>query len=138
MVILCRHQSRNHCYELFPLQGLCRKSDRLAEAFASGHVFNEDTASFDGATNGKNGNFPRLTYLENIITEHAAYFQGATPSQSEQADINKLLPRRHWELANTQMFTSSACCLIGLVNLRHTTKSQPGTHRQWKVTNRRG
>lgn len=99
VVILCRHKSKNHCYELFPLQGLCRKSDRLAEAFASGHVFNEDTASFDGATNGKNGNFPRLTYLENIITEHAAYFQGATPSQSEQADINKLLPRRHWELA---------------------------------------
>ncbi|AVX89697.1 hypothetical protein PkP19E3_15800 [Pseudomonas koreensis] len=99
VVILCRHKSKNHCFELFPLQGVCRKSERLAEAFASGYAFNEDTASFDGPINGKTGNFPRLTYLENIITEHAAYFQGATPSQSEQADINKLLPRRHWELA---------------------------------------
>ncbi|MGP6459974.1 hypothetical protein [Pseudomonas parakoreensis] len=99
VVILCRHKSKNHCFELFPLQGVCRKSERLAEAFASGYAFNEDTASFEGPTNGKTGNFPRLTYLENIITEHAAYFQGATPSHSEQADINKLLPRRHWELA---------------------------------------
>jgi len=99
VVILCRHKSKNHCFELFPLQGVCRKSERLAEAFASGYAFNEDTASFDGPTNGKTGNFPRLTYLENIITEHAAYFQGATPGQSEQTDINKLLPRRHWELA---------------------------------------
>lgn len=99
VVILCRHKSKNHCFELFPLQGVCRKSERLAEAFASGYAFNEDTASFDGPINGKTGNFPRLTYLENIITEHAAYFQGATPGQSEQADINKLLPRRHWELA---------------------------------------
>ncbi|WP_445177964.1 hypothetical protein [Pseudomonas sp. McL0111] len=98
VVILCRHKSKNHCFELFPLQGLCRKSERLAEAYAEASAFNENSGSFEGTTNAETGNFPRLTYLENIVTEHEAYFKGAVPRQSEQADINTLLPRHHWEL----------------------------------------
>ncbi|MBV7574655.1 hypothetical protein KW846_18275 [Pseudomonas sp. PDM32] len=98
VVILCRFKSKNHCFELFPLQGLCRKSDRLAEAYFNAPPFNESTGEFDETTNEETGKFPRLTYLEGIITEHDAYFRGATPHQSEQADINKLLPRQHWRL----------------------------------------
>ncbi|MFJ2283986.1 hypothetical protein ACIOUG_23035 [Pseudomonas sp. NPDC087803] len=99
VVILCRYKRKNHCFELFPLQGLCRPSPRLAEAYFKASGFNPDTGSFDEATNEDTGVFPRLTYLENIVTEHKAYFQGAIPRQTEEADINQLLPRHHWELA---------------------------------------
>ncbi|MFJ4247498.1 hypothetical protein [Pseudomonas sp. NPDC089741] len=98
VVILCRYKKQNHCFELFPLQGVCRKSDRLAEAYAKASAFNENTGSFDDTTNAETGNFPRLTYLENIVTEHEAYFKGEAPHQSEQAGINTLLPRHHWQL----------------------------------------
>ncbi|WP_226501711.1 hypothetical protein [Pseudomonas sp. MWU16-30322] len=98
VVILCRHKSKHHCFELFPLQGLCRTSERLAEAYFKASAFNEDTGSFDEATNEETGVFPRLTYLENIVSEHKAYFEGATPRPTEQADINRLLPRHHWQL----------------------------------------
>jgi hypothetical protein len=98
MVIMSRHKSKIRCFELFPLQGICRRSDRLAEVFATASAFNEHTGEFDDATNGDTGNFPRLTYLENIVTEHAAYFQGKPSREREDPDINQILPRKHWQL----------------------------------------
>ncbi|MFJ5255874.1 hypothetical protein ACIP8I_11805 [Pseudomonas sp. NPDC088414] len=98
VVILCRHKSKNRCFELFPLQGLCRKSDRLGEAFADASTI-EHYVKYDETTSDKTGSFPSLIYLESVITEYAAYFEGAIPRQSEQPDINTLLPYSHWELA---------------------------------------
>jgi hypothetical protein len=92
IVIVSWFDNEIHCYELFPLQGLCLKNEDLVQAYIRGVPFNEDTGDFDETPNGNNGHFQRLTYLQHIFADNEAYFSGSKPIHHEEKRTSRLLP----------------------------------------------
>ncbi|MCE6978341.1 hypothetical protein EI534_13285 [Pseudomonas frederiksbergensis] len=90
IVITSWFDNELHCYELFPLQGLCLKNEDLARGFIRGVSFNEaDGREFP---NGDNGNFQRLTYLQHVYADNEAYFAGSKPVLHGVKRTSQLLP----------------------------------------------
>lgn len=90
IVITSWFDNELHCYELFPLQGLCLKNEDLARGFIRGVSFNE--ADGRESPNGDNGNFQRLTYLQHIYADNEAYFAGSKPVLHGGKRTSQLLP----------------------------------------------
>ncbi|WP_454834960.1 hypothetical protein [Pseudomonas lini] len=92
IVITSWFDNELHCYELFPLQGLCLKNEDLAQGFIRGVSFDEANGQFGESPNGHNGNFQRLTYLQHIYADNEAYFAGSKPVLHGGKRTSQLLP----------------------------------------------
>jgi len=94
VVVLARYAGSTHCYELFPLQGLCRKSQELAQSYIQGATLDDNGVWFTQGPNGRVGDFEALTFLGDAIVDVPAYFQGGQPTQGmDQKTIGALLER---------------------------------------------
>jgi hypothetical protein len=92
IVIASWFDNELHCYELFPLQGLCLNNEDLIQGFIRGIAFDEDNGQFDESPNGHNGNFQRLTYLQHIYADNEAYFEGSKPLLHAGKRTSRLMP----------------------------------------------
>ncbi|WP_338801561.1 hypothetical protein V9L13_04035 [Pseudomonas sp. RSB 5.4] len=79
-VVFCKYGLQFYCFEIFPLQGICRNNPALAEAYIRGQTLDE-IGWFTVSPNGNN-DFKSLTYLYTQI-EKSAYFEGESPLGEE-------------------------------------------------------
>lgn len=93
-MLICKYGLQFYCFEVFPLQGICRNNPALAEAYISGHTSDE----YGWFTEGPNGDsdFKSLTYLSTRI-EKTAYFEGQAPLGEELRDRPGIIIERFAE-----------------------------------------
>ncbi|WP_285374511.1 hypothetical protein [Pseudomonas sp. lyk4-TYG-107] len=93
-MLFCKYGLQFYCFEIFPLQGICRNNPALAEAYIRGQTLDE----IGWFTEGPNGDkdFKSLTYLHARI-EKTAYFEGQPPLSEELRDRPGIILERFAE-----------------------------------------
>ncbi|WP_171061926.1 hypothetical protein [Pseudomonas jessenii] len=93
-LLFCKYGLQFYCFEIFPLQGICRNNPALAEAYVRGQTLDE-IGWFTEGPNGDN-DFKSLTYLHTRI-EKTAYFEGQPPLGEELRDRPGIILERFAE-----------------------------------------
>ncbi|MBY8958502.1 hypothetical protein J1G18_14530 [Pseudomonas sp. MIS38] len=93
-LLFCKYGLQFYCFEIFPLQGICRNNPALAEAYVRGQTLDE-IGWFTEGPNGDN-DFKSLTYLHTRI-EKTAYFEGQAPLGEELRDRPGIILERFAE-----------------------------------------
>lgn len=93
-MLFCKYGLQFYCFEIFPLQGICRNNPDLAEAYIRGQTLDE----IGWFTEGPNGDsdFKSLTYLHARI-EKPAYVEGLAPLGEELRDRPGIILERFAE-----------------------------------------
>ncbi|WP_333990135.1 hypothetical protein [Pseudomonas sp. S3(2024)] len=93
-MLFCKYGLQFYCFEIFPLQGICRNNPALAEVYIRGQTLDE-IGWFTVWPNG-NSDFKSQTYLSTRI-EKSAYFEGEPPLGEESRDRPGIILERFAE-----------------------------------------
>lgn len=89
-MVFCKYGLHFYCFEIFPLQGVCRNNPVLAKAYGLGETLGKE-GWFNVKPNGVN-DFKSMTCL-NARIEKSAYFKGEPPVGEESRDVGIILER---------------------------------------------
>ncbi|WP_157836074.1 hypothetical protein [Pseudomonas sp. H1h] len=97
VVILCRLGTQISGYELFPLQGICRRNPELAKAYTQGRTLDR-SGWYTVGPNGDDDPFKSLTFLNNAVVDMDEYFKGSEQRDEEEYKTTGVLLERFAEL----------------------------------------